>query len=553
MTLSRYKWCALLAKGTPSCFMSRTLSPESIIVASILKVQSFEDCVIARVLDFLGARVSWHRGLWNVGLVLTLKEVLEASEAVHAGVLTGASLRNLSSSAMALAGPDPAVGSQKQKELLQKSLRSEITFQSVEYYTIEQIAKDVEDNYLQRWEKSLTSQTSRIRPERVARSITSHMLDAGFNTDFLHRWWTLKTRTKGASALEAIIAAAHSLVHEKPKEYAVLVAFESMPEGKGGMPGHWVENVKVSEWLHENGFDVRNLRQNGGLWLKLQARDPSSAVDSAVEIVERIAARVAIGKNTRLMPTPWAWVKGQKHPFPFRRRRRGVEVHALYRENQLYSDQVASNVDGAIELVAPLVYGSPSAAVAGGWAAIEALLSSPGEGERVGAADRMASIVACSFPRAELTMLSYKLVEAGDPLSVQLKTCANNRERAIAVAEAIVSRQVLTLSQPSDVAALARVSAILQDVYCSLRDIETHISVAFRRLYRLRNIVLHWGRTDAVALRAGLRTAAPLVGAGLDRIAHGWFVEKLTPLELIARARVRLHSCEGSSCVDLLC
>jgi hypothetical protein len=325
-----------------------------------------------------------------------------------------------------------------------------------------------------------------------------------------------------------------------------------MPEGKYGMPEHWVENTKVSEWLRNNGFDVRKLRQNGGLWLKLRARDASSAVESAVEIVDRIAARVAVGKNTRLMPAPWAWVDGQKRPFPLRRRRRGVEVHALYRENQLYSDQVTSIVDGAIELVAPLVYGSPSAAVAGGWAAIEALLSSAGESERVGAADRMASLVACSCPRAELTVLSYKLEEAGDPLTGQLRCCKDNRDRAILVADAIISGQTLNLPHPSDLAALARVEAILSDVQCSLRDIEGHVSVAFRRLYRLRNIVLHWGKTEAVALRAGLRTAAPLVGAGLDRIAHGWLVEGITPLELTARARVKLRSCEGSSCVDLL-
>jgi hypothetical protein len=41
-----------------------------------------------------------------------------------------------------------------------------------------------------------------------------------------------------------------------------------------------------------------------------------------------------------------------------------------------------------------------------------------------------------------------------------------------------------------------------------------------RRLYRQRNLVLHWGRMNAVGLRAALRTAAPLVGAGMDRIAH---------------------------------
>jgi|SRR5579871_294690 len=78
---------------------------------------------------------------------------------------------------------------------------------------------------------------------------------------------------------------------------------------------------------------------------------------------------------------------------------------------------------------------------------------------------------------------------------------------------------------------------------------------AFLRLYRQRNLVLHGGKTDGVALRASLRTAAPLVGAGMDRIAHAWYVDGLSPLELAARARISLDtvgSADSRKCVDLL-
>ena len=55
----------------------------------------------------------------------------------------------------------------------------------------------------------------------------------------------------------------------------------------------------------------------------------------------------------------------------------------------------------------------------------------------------------------------------------------------------------------------------LADPNSFLRDVESHVTVGFRRLYRQRNLVIHWGKTDAVALNATLRTAAPLVGAGM--------------------------------------
>ena len=41
----------------------------------------------------------------------------------------------------------------------------------------------------------------------------------------------------------------------------------------------------------------------------------------------------------------------------------------------------------------------------------------------------------------------------------------------------------------------------------------------------------------------------------MDRIAHAWFVDKVTPLELAAKAKIRLERVapdEKETCVDLL-
>ena len=110
-------------------------------------------------------------------------------------------------------------------------------------------------------------------------------------------------------------------------------------------------------------------------------------------------------------------------------------------------------------------------------------------------------------------------------------------------------------ARPSDAAAVERMRGVLSAPYLKLHDIQAHATNALLRLYRQRNLVLHWGKTDAVALRASLRTAAPLVGAGMDRIAHAWFVQKIRPLELAARARISLAvigTRPGTNCLDLL-
>jgi hypothetical protein len=154
-----------------------------------------------------------------------------------------------------------------------------------------------------------------------------------------------------------------------------------------------------------------------------------------------------------------------------------------------------------------------------------------------------------------LTVLSYQAAKADPALATRLQTCKTNRDRADLPAEEIANQVPLSLSGGSDRAAYERLKELLAEPHSVLKDIEGYTSGAFRRLYRQRNLVLHGGITNGVALRASLRAAAPLVGAGMDRIAHAWYVDRLSPLELAARARISLDtvgSPDSPKCVDLL-
>jgi hypothetical protein len=138
---------------------------------------------------------------------------------------------------------------------------------------------------------------------------------------------------------------------------------------------------------------------------------------------------------------------------------------------------------------------------------------------------------------------------------LELKACATNRDRAEVVARLIAGATPPAFLGESDKAASVRVSALLANPSRVLRDVERHMSAAFRRIYRHRNMVLHWGKTKAIGIKSCLRAIAPLAGAGLDRIAHASFTEQLEPLELAARAEIRLGTLGSSSArsvVDLL-
>lgn len=262
---------------------------------------------------------------------------------------------------------------------------------------------------------------------------------------------------------------------------------------------------------------------------------------------------MAVGTKRELLFLGRLWIGGEPAPFPLPTKHRGVWVNAIEREDQLYNLHPSGRIDAAIELLSDLQTSSPNAAVAGGWAAIEALLSE--SSDRGGAAERLAMLVACSFPRAELTALSYSLPRVDSALETKLDGVTENRDRCAVIAEALTRnpQQTFETARLSDQAAVARMAKLLRNPQHVLAVIQEQSAVAFRRLYRQRNLVLHWGKTDAVALRANLRTAAPLVGAGIDRIIHAFYVDRLSPLELVARAKVALATVGfGLSCIDLL-
>ncbi len=279
-------------------------------------------------------------------------------------------------------------------------------------------------------------------------------------------------------------------------------------------------------------------------------------------MLDRMVARSSFLRRSRggIRPALSIWVAGHPEPIPLTTAARGADVLALVHEGHLYNvDGVRSLIDDALELAAPVNQGAVGPAVAGAWAAVESLLSNPddpAEEERSGkavAADRLAAIIACSWPRAELTALAHRHNPAQpDSLSGALDGCTTNLERARAVAHAIrtgtglpdVSR---ARSRHSDLAAIERMAKLLADPRKELTTAATTFKVALRRLYRTRNIILHGGSTKGVAVQAAMRIAAPLVGAGLDRLTHAALVEGIHPLDLAARAELALRLIDGET------
>ena len=530
----------------------------------MLIVNPFESLVAARLQEFFDARAPWHRRLWATGLILTLRETLEASEMVAAKILYQNSVRALADTAIVLAGTDlgvasgdPGVGTPAYKRKLHKLLLTDLLSGSIEYLELNQVVKDLESRYLQSWSVAVAERaagTRTLKAERTARAIGAHLLDIGLSAEFLYGWFRYAFKKNPTpQTLAEIVADAHVLAQQAPKEFEVLTLFRELPANAAGMPEGWITAPEVTAFLKDGDYPTEGIRQMGGMWIKVSARDPWSAVQAVAEIIDRFSSRVQLATSGRLTPLPDVYLTVPAKCYPLHQKRRRVEVEALFRESQLYSiGKVVSRVDSAIELLSPLDSNTPSTAVAGGWAAIEAILTAPGDEDRLQAGYRLASLVTASFPRAELTALSYKLQKLGGPLATTLAACATNRDRAVEVLNNLRSGAPLAITDPADLAAVERMREVLREPQKRLSDISIHLSTVFRGFYRNRNIVLHGGKTDAVGLRSSLRNAAPLVGAGMDRIAHAWFVEGLQPVQIAARANVRLATVGAPDAPDIV-
>jgi hypothetical protein len=528
-------------------------------------VNPHENLIAARLLDYFSTRTHWHRSLWNAGTILALREVLEASEAQNVGHLSERSLRGAIATALRLVKDDPGVGDELQRNALIGALtfngepREEIPHQGMEYEQIDEILQTAAPRYLERWARALAIDPPPA-PERSSRAIAAHLLDQGFNSNFLHRWWTYRIRGGQPEevALSDLVSEASVLANRAESDFSVLIPFPSELNPPRGLlpPASWMDATRVSEWVKANGQTIPLIvRQQGGLLLTIRALDPESAVQLAAERVELFAARVLLSLRKQVQNCGVAWVQGQKKLYSIERLIRGIKIGAMHRENRIWLEtEPDPYIDPAIELLAPLQSGATTTAIAGGWAAIESLLGEP-KNKKADPAERLATIVACSFPRAELTYLAYVFSEGAGAFSEQLQQRAENREKAAYLAQCILEGTCPAAKEWSDRAAIARMKEVLLDPQKTLGTIKEHMQDAFARLYRQRNLILHAGRTHAVALRSTLRGATPLVGAGLDRICHARFVDGVTPIRLAGRVRTALGTVSAgnpASCVSLL-
>ncbi len=483
--------------------------------------------------------------------MLAMEELFEACAAMRQGHLSDGAIKRMTSSLQKRVGAHPAF-SDAEKAFLREQVQQVPRAEGAAHYAIRDLAIRLSADYLTRWARCVDA--GRFTVEHFARSVAAHMLDAGFSGAYLHGFIKSWLKVPEPVTLAQLCEALQSQMIANPRrEFDVLLAFVTIPKFPNGMPDAWLQGPDITAWLRANGFATAGVRAQAAMVLRMEARDTIGAAQAARSESDRYSARALLATGEALNRVPWLWVKGDNAPAPLKEDARGVGVKELFREDRVFSPDANQSVDAALELLAHLEGSSPPAAIAGGWGAIEGLLADPSD--RASAADNLATLVTCSFPRAELTTLSYSAQASHPDVNSHLAGAQTNRDRCRILAQMIVDGRLPRMRSLADQAAVERMSKLLANPGPELRTIREAIGDSFHRLYRQRNLVLHGGRLDSVALAASLRTVAKLAGAGMDRITHGHYVQNLKPMELVAKANlgIALASRDNPlSCVDLL-
>ena len=511
------------------------------------------DLVCDRLRDFFAERAPWHRRLWSIGVILGLQEVLEYADDCIAGRASNTEgLKFVVGTARREVVRDPGVAhlaSELDGLLSRLEVRSPRDVSRGLCDELGHLVRRARDDYLTQW----VNAPADIPVEFAARAIASHLLDMGFSSTHLHRW--LQGNRSSLAVLPELAEEAAGMVTEmRPRKFDVFVPC-SAPYAKPAEPSGsvtWLDGRAAAEWLRANVPETESRRHSGGLLIAVEQRDPWAAVDAAKSVVARsdARARVARLKDEGIRMDGWARVAGNQRSFDVSYQVSHVEIGSLDRQSSVYrfDGSLPTATDDALELASYMQSPSAGAAIIGGWSAIEGLLVRPGEGQYYLAADRLAALVTCSLPRAELTPLAHRHMRAvDDTLAKALEAAESNYTRVKLVASHLSSGGRLALTHGSDIAAQNRIIAILRNPSDELQRIRLYVTESLRRLYNQRNLIAHSGSFRSAALSATTRTSFSLVGAGLDRIVHAQLRadRSASPTKLAARAEVELRMVGG--------
>lgn len=294
------------------------------------------------------------------------------------------------------------------------------------------------------------------------------------------------------------------------------------------------------------GLDIPAHR--GGLRLTDNSIDKYAAIQSVrralLALQERLAAS---GAKRRLVVGPTAWVNPGKWTTDL-----SSEPSARFRFSQIDAEGGASlfialsdELEASIDLMLSANTASARSAVVSTWSALETLFADECDyGELSVVADRAAAILTCAYVRDAFESLAVgHSRNSTDELAANLRA-AGVGERAVLVSEAIEQGRPLAVNRVLGAVAVQRAADMTS---ARIEVTRRQLSNSLRRLYDVRNQVVHAGAIEPYGLQVTLANSSALLSAVVNEAIAFRRATGGDARQLAARARWLLTSVSGQT------
>src|SRR5262249_55732073 len=171
----------------------------------------------------------WPRRLWDVGSLLALEELHEAGSWARQRVLSAAAVDWQRCELLSVIGPDIGLGAKDLRRELTNLLKSSLPDPSPARRRLRELTEHARPGYMQRWaDAAALPQGQCPSAERLARTVAAHLLDLGYEAEYLQRWARELSRS-GASAVD-VLNSAVDLDGRAQSEFTVLAVLLRTPE-----------------------------------------------------------------------------------------------------------------------------------------------------------------------------------------------------------------------------------------------------------------------------------------------------------------------------------
>lgn len=227
---------------------------------------------------------------------------------------------------------------------------------------------------------------------------------------------------------------------------------------------------------------MTGIRAHVAIILKVTAKEMTGAAQVVRSESDRYATRTLLATAFTLSRLPKLWVSGSAAPVDLSHDRRGVALEELFREDSVFVQRLKQKRRRSPRITRSFERQSPAAAVTGKRGAIEGLLA-PSE-DRSAAVDNLTSLLACSFPRAELTKFGHQVRHQFPEQYVDLENPITNLHRACVIGSMIIAETMPALQELCNHAAVTCMGKLFRNPKGELEIIREVIADSFPRLYK---------------------------------------------------------------------